>query len=148
MILGGDFNCTDSDNDRNHLEPHGPSRRRMLELIISNELCDIWRNLHNNIRQYTWAHVRENHIALARLDRFYCYNFQSQCFKSCHVCPVGFSDHSMVITSVYINSIRNKSVYWHFNCAHVEDFNFKNCFIYIFIFWGQNGNYKKKISVH
>lgn len=135
LIIGGDFNCTVNDIDRNHLEPHCASRRRLSQLIVSNELCDIWRNLNSNIRPYTWTHVRENHIALARLDRFYCYKFQFQCFKSCHICPVGFSDHSMVIISVFINSIRNKSAYWHFNCAFVEDFHFRNCFRFFWEKW-------------
>ncbi len=28
LFLGGDFNCTESNCDRNHIEPHMPSRKR------------------------------------------------------------------------------------------------------------------------
>jgi len=44
LILGGDLNCTTDDIDRNHLEPHSASRSRLLQLIESNKLCDVWRN--------------------------------------------------------------------------------------------------------
>ncbi len=44
LILGGDFNCTEQLLDRNHVEPHMPSRRRLIQLMISNEIADIWRN--------------------------------------------------------------------------------------------------------
>ncbi len=44
LILGGDFNCTEQLLDRNHVEPHMPSRRRLIQLMSSNEIADIWRN--------------------------------------------------------------------------------------------------------
>lgn len=43
MILGGDFNCTAACVDRNHIEPHGPSKKCLINLIESNSLCDVWR---------------------------------------------------------------------------------------------------------
>lgn len=32
FILGGDFNCTESNLDRNHVEPHVPSSQRLVQL--------------------------------------------------------------------------------------------------------------------
>ncbi len=71
LFLGGDFNCTVSNLDRNHVEPHLPSRNRLTQLVKAHELCDVWRSFNGTQRQYTWTHVRDSVISLARLDRFY-----------------------------------------------------------------------------
>ncbi len=43
LFLGGDFNCTVSNCDRNHIEPHMPSRKRLIQIINKHELSDVWR---------------------------------------------------------------------------------------------------------
>ncbi len=126
--MGGDINCTSNDLDRNHIEPHMASKNKLLNMIKTLQLCDVWR-------QYTWAHVKENCISLARLDLFYCFKHQKQCFKSCYICPVGFSDHSMVVACVFINSVKIKSAYWHFNSALLEDAHFCKCFSFFWLGW-------------
>lgn len=101
LFLGGDFNCVEQNIDRNHIEPHMPSRKRLCEIIERNDLCDVWRNLNGNSRQYTWAHAHENLLSLARLDRFYSFRHHHNVFKSCIINPVGFSDHSLIICCVF-----------------------------------------------
>lgn len=59
LFLSGDFNCVEQNIDRNHIEPHMPSRKRLCEIIERNDLCDVWKNLNGNLRQYTWAHAHE-----------------------------------------------------------------------------------------
>lgn len=84
LFLGGDFNCTENYVlDRNHIEPHAASAHAMCELVETYDLCDIWRELNNDVRQYTWAHTRENVISLARIDRFYCYKHHFNIVKKC-----------------------------------------------------------------
>lgn len=89
LFLGGDFNSTVSDLDRNHAEPHMASRRSLMRLVETHELCDVWRNLNGANRQYTWAHARDNTLSLARLDRLYCFKHhscvQNVFYKSCGV---------------------------------------------------------------
>ncbi|KAI4881394.1 hypothetical protein NFI96_008701 [Prochilodus magdalenae] len=51
------------------MEPHPASRRRLCELVEANELCDVWRTLHAEQRQYTWTHFKDCMLSLARLDR-------------------------------------------------------------------------------
>ena len=78
LILGGDFNCTVDDLDRNHLKPNLQSMSFFFIIIATYELSDVWRSKHGNCRQYSWSHARDNYITLARLDRFYCFdNLQS-----------------------------------------------------------------------
>lgn len=88
LIVGGNVNCTVDDLDRNYVEPTAQSRK-----ILKHLLSDACVSKHDNTRQYSQAHTRGNYISLARLDRFYCFEHHLQIFKSCFLCPVGFSDH-------------------------------------------------------
>lgn len=132
LLVGGDFNCTTLDIDRNHVEPHMTSRKRMIEIMETHDLEDIWRNLHGSQRQYTWAHSRNGYVSLARLDRFYGFKHQFNFFKKCTIVPVGFSDHSLVSCFFSFCGVKPKSAYWHFNTALLEDNGFRDTFIY---FW-------------
>ncbi len=106
LFLGGDFNCVESNIDRNHVEPHMPSRKRLIQMIEVNYLCDAWKSLNGNIKQYTWAHAHDNILSLARLDRFYYFQHHLSIFKNCFITPIGFSDHSLVIGTVTLNSVK------------------------------------------
>jgi len=58
LFLCGDFNCTENDKlDRNHLEPHIASQKALTQLTRAFDLCDVWRIVHHNHRQYTWAQI-------------------------------------------------------------------------------------------
>ncbi len=81
LFLGGDFNCTVSNCDRNHIEPHMPSRKRLIQIINKHELSDVWRFFHEDKKQYTWAHARDNVLSLARLDRFYVFKHHAGILK-------------------------------------------------------------------
>lgn len=143
LFLGGDFNCVEKNVDRNHVEPHMPSRVLLTQTVEANELCDVWRLLNRNVRQYTWAHARDNLLSLARLDRFYSFRHHCSIFKSCVIHPVGFSDHSLVICKVFLNSISPKSAYWHFNTVLLSDCHFKDVFK---MFWESYKNERANFS--
>jgi len=144
IFVGGDFNCTTNDKmDRNHREPHPASQYAMRKIIEEHDLCDVWRTLYKEQRQYTWVQTRENYISMARLDRLYCFKNQLNVIKKCEILPCGFSDHSLVICSVFITNIKPKSAYWHFNTSLLQDNFFKDVFIY---FWKQFSSRKKDFS--
>lgn len=128
LFIGGDFNCTEQDIDRNHVEPHMLSRSIIRQCMQTHDLSDVWRNFHNGQKQYTWTHVRSNMISLARLDRVYCFKHHLNMFKSCDITPVSFSDHSLVVCSVFLNSVKPKSAYWHFNTTLTHDKDFRDVF--------------------
>ncbi len=44
-----------------------PSRKRLIQMIEANDLCDAWRSLNGNIKQYTWAHARDNILSLSKI---------------------------------------------------------------------------------
>ena len=103
LFMGGDFNCTENEIlDPNYAEPHPVSQHALRQLVSSCDLVDVWRRMHTGCRQYTWSHVRENRISLARLDRFYVFKHRIGVVKMCKILPVGFTDHSMVLCNVFI----------------------------------------------
>ncbi len=126
LLGGGILNCTESLLDRNHVEPHMPSQKRLIQLLKTHEIVDVWRNFHGIQRQYTWAHAYDNLISLARLDRFYCFKHQLNLFRSVSICPVGLSDHSLLQCAVSRSFIKPKSAYWHFNSNLLCDKHFKD----------------------
>lgn len=54
LVLGGDFNCVERNIDRNHVEPHMASHRKLVQMIEVNELCDVWRNFRHLSFFYKW----------------------------------------------------------------------------------------------
>ena len=143
--MGGDFNCTVNEIlDRNHAEPHPVSQHALRQLVSSHGLVDVWRRMHTSCRQYTWSHVRENRISLARLDSLYVFKHRICVIKMCKILPVGFTDHSLVLCNVFIRNIWPKSTYWHFNSVLTVDKSFKEALSY---FWNDFRQKKKSLSV-
>lgn len=110
LLLGGDFNCTELVIDRNHVEPHMPSRKRLIEIIKSHDLSALWRNIHLKQKQYTWVHSYNNMLSMARLDRFYTFKHQINFFRNCLILPVGFSDHTTVLCSFFVSANRQECI--------------------------------------
>ncbi len=85
LFIGGDFNCTENDNiDRNHKEPHMESQCVLRQIIKEHDLYDIWRVLNKIQRQYTWTQVREYHVTMVRLDRWYCFKHHFNTIVLCN----------------------------------------------------------------
>lgn len=114
--------------DRNHVEPHMQSRKRLFQLIKSNSIIHVSGNFHGTQRQYTWAHAHDNQISLARLDRFYVFKHQLSMFRECMIITVCVSDHSLVRCVMTNSYIKAKSAYWHFNNNLLCDFSFRGVF--------------------
>lgn len=135
VFLGGDFNCTENESlDRNHAEPHPVCQCALRQLVSSHDLVDVWRRMHTSSRQFTWSHVRDNRISLARLDRFDCFQHHFNIFKTCRILPVGFRDHSLLLGGVFISKILPRSAYWHFNSDLTLDQSFREALAF-FLDW-------------
>ena len=133
LVIGGDFNCTVNPIlDRNHSEPHAASQKQLKKSIETHELSDVWRNFNSNTRQYTWLHSRDGLLSMSRLDRFYCFKHHLSIFRSSEIMPVGFTDHQLVECCIFINNVKCRSAYWHFNTALLSDNGFSKAFT---VFW-------------
>jgi len=73
LILRGDWNNTvDFTMDRYHTEPDYESPAFFKKnILIQNDLLDVWRERNVKVKQYTWIKVSQERISAARLDRFY-----------------------------------------------------------------------------
>lgn len=43
-----------------------PSRKRLIEIINSNDLGDTWRTFHSDQKQHTWVHSHNNVFLLIK----------------------------------------------------------------------------------
>ncbi len=69
---------------------------------------------------------------MARLDRWYCFKHHFNTIKGCTILPVAFSDHCLVKCDIFINNVKSKSAYWHFNTNLLSDNSFCDTFKF---FW-------------
>lgn len=72
-------------------------------MIEANALCEVWRHFNGNLKQYTWAHTRDNILSLARLERSYreqLFKHYLSIFKNCFVIQAGFPDRSLDIRTI------------------------------------------------
>ncbi|KAK7921820.1 hypothetical protein WMY93_008722 [Mugilogobius chulae] len=55
IIVGGDWNSTIHQYDRNSVEPHPNAASLLTSVVRENDLIDTWRQCHSTVRQYTWV---------------------------------------------------------------------------------------------
>ncbi len=140
VVIDGDWNCTiNLTIDRNTEEPHIQSSSALSNLIKEFQLLDMWRIKHPYDRQYTWIKTF-NRVTAARLDRFYVSKYFNSRVIECCICPVGFSDHHLIIMKMTMSNAPRKSAYWHFNVKLLQDTVFCDNFVF---FWD---NWKKQKS--
>ena len=128
IVIGGDFNCTENPvEDRlcTSTEHRPKVSKALSEAVNALSLCDVWRRLHPDQKQYTWSRAnssRASGFSRARLDRFYCPLSSLPSVVSCKISPCSLSDHSAVTLQINIASTRTGgSAYWHFNNSLLLD---------------------------
>ena len=69
-IIGGDFNCIDSELDRLNSTSNLSADKKLLQALQSDFcLCDVWRKLNPRGISFTW--MNSGKTQASRLDRFY-----------------------------------------------------------------------------
>ena len=138
LILGGDFNCIDSELDRLHIKSAFSTDKRCLSALKS-DFCrvDIFRKRNPKAISFTWSD--KDFSQASRLDRFFISSFLifSLCFISflifsllhsvrgnkCFPCPL--SDHDFVDLFLSpVNVSFHGSGVWKFNCSLLSDDDF------------------------
>ena len=88
------------------------------------DLCDVFRELHQNKKQFTWK--RRNPVKQARLDFFLVSTSISDIVKKCDINISYRSDHSTIELHLLLNNfIRGKGI-WKFNNSLLENPNYLN----------------------
>lgn len=126
ILCAGDFNVVLGPLDyQGTKERHSNvnASNMLLALIEEFNLCDIWRNFHQNVKQYS-RHQKTPKV-LSRLDFILVSdNFITNCLQS-KIIPGIQSDHSAVILKFKgMHPVRGKS-FWKLNCQYLHnDSNF------------------------
>ena len=126
LILGGDFNCIDSELDRLHIKSDFSADKRCL-LALKSDFClvDVFRKQNPKALSFTWSN--KDFSQASRLDRFYISSslLQSVRGNKCFPCPL--SDHDFVDLFISpANVSLHGSGVWKFNCSLLSDNDFIN----------------------
>ena len=122
LIVGGDFNAVlgplDYQGTRHHHSNINVSKTISL-LMEEFDLCDIWRNFHPNLRQYT-RHQRIPKV-LSRLDFILVSeNLVPNCLNS-KIFPGIQSDHSIVSLQFNDGQPQKGPGFWKLNCHFLHN---------------------------
>ena len=113
--------------------------KALTEAVNALFLCDVWRRLHPNQRQYTWSRVnpsRASGYSRARLDRFYVSLGYIPSVQSCNISSCCLSDHSAVNLKLKVNHTHsNGSAYWHFNNHLLSDETYTSTIRHFWVNW-------------
>ena len=122
LIVGGDFNAVLGPLDYQGGRPHHSNVKSsdMISILMDEfNLCDIWRNFHPNLRQYT-RHQRSPKV-LSRLDFILVSdNLVSNCLKS-KILPGIQSDHSIVTLQFNDGQPIKGPGFWKLNCNFLRN---------------------------
>uniref|UniRef100_A0A1A8UJ98 Reverse transcriptase domain-containing protein n=1 Tax=Nothobranchius furzeri TaxID=105023 RepID=A0A1A8UJ98_NOTFU len=130
LILGGDFNFwMNSLTDR--LSTAGTQRNWQSTNIVKQYmsdygLCDAWRSLHPNRREYTFfSHVHHSH---SRLDYFLVSSSLLADISDTEIHPIVVSDHAPVSLTLVNKKTIPPSKNWRFNTSLLKDEGFIDFF--------------------
>ncbi len=128
-ITAGDFNCVlDNELDKCGGRPehaHKKSQRFLNIWLEEDDLVDIWRQMHPNIRRYTYHQMRPTKI-FSRLDFFLiplglCGYVDKTDIKA------GFcTDHSLITLCLSLQDNPRGPGFWKFNCSLLHDTEYVN----------------------
>ena len=126
LILGGNFNCIDSDLDCLNIKSDLSANKRCL-LALTSDFClvDIFRKKTPQAIFFTWSN--KDFSQASRLDRFYICSslLQSVRGNKCFPCPL--SDHDFIDLFIsQVNVSLHGSGVWKFNCSLLSDDDFIN----------------------
>ena len=124
LILGGDFNCIDSDLDRLKIKSDFSADKRCL-LALKSDFClvHIFRKKNLKAISFTWS--SKDFSQASRLDRFYISFSLLQSFRGnkCFPCPLSDHDFADLFISPVNVSLHGSGV-WKFNCSLLSDDDF------------------------
>ena len=118
IILGGDFNCYESDLDK--LGGNVSVAKYLSDFRAAFRLVDVWRKRHRRKSEMTWFNA-DLSIG-SRLDKFFLSPDLLGSVVSCDISPFCFSDHDYVNLSLGPSGLlpRGPGI-WNFNNSFLND---------------------------
>lgn len=126
IIVGGDWNCyLDKNLDtRNYASSASRpnSRKKILEIMSTYELYDVFREMYPEERKYTWR--RFNSVKQSRLDYFLVSEALLNDIYDVCIDPGYRSDHSFVVLSLNKECLVRDRPFWKFNNGLLKDMDY------------------------
>ena len=127
-IIGGDFNVTLShelDNLNYVNSCNNNARRKLNNLIESNNFLDPYRLLNGEKREYTWTKWgRTQH---ARLDYFLISDSLTPYIRNFFMLPKIKSDHNPIILCIDFDKFKHGKGLWNFDTKLLKDPDYIKC---------------------
>ena len=123
FIIGGDFNTvldTNLDKKNGRIDTHKLARQKIIDIIETHDLADIWRDKHPGLKQYTW-HSSHKPPILCRLDYFLLSKSIANTVIFCEHKTSFKSDHSIVTLSIDSNVYNRGPGYFKLNNSLLLD---------------------------
>ena len=133
LIIGGDWNLvldfTLDYYNYKHFN-NAKAQEQVENLMINLDLLDIWREIHPEMRRYTWR--RNTPLQQSRLDFFLISDLLSTYVTEADIKPGYRTDHSMITLTLTLGKLetRNKLL-WKFNNSLLKDKLFANEINYV-----------------
>ena len=90
-------------------------------------MCDIWREIHRNKKQFSWHSLHEP--VGSRLDRVYLPTQWILVVNKTQIQPFSWSDHDLVVTDFQLpKTYKREKGYWKLNETLLSDENYMNAF--------------------
>ena len=128
LIIGGDWNLvldfTLDYYNYKHFN-NAKAQEQVKNLMINLDLLDIWREIHPEMRRYTWR--RNTPLQQSRLDFFLISDLLSTYVTEADIKSGYRTDHSMITLTLTLGKLetRNKLL-WKFNNSLLKDKLFAN----------------------
>ena len=130
-IVGGDFNETLKQIDRkgSFSNIHSQSVNSFKTLIKSNKLSDNWRNMNENVQQFTWR--RKDKSQASRIDFILIGEDFKSLVESCKIKPaiIKSTDHQCVFLKFRTGLAEKGNGYWKINNSILEDKDYQKVII-------------------
>ena len=127
VFFVGDWNLVlDQDKDTKFYRNIGNPRARkaVLNAIENENLVDVWRAQHENVRQFTWR--KTNPAKFSRLDFFLVSSDLLSFIASSDILSGYRTDHSLVTLTLKKPAFCNRRLFWKFNNSLLNDEVFIN----------------------
>lgn len=122
IILCGDWNVALEPriDTFNYSHVNNPQAREQIkQLMRDSNLVDIWRNVNENKRRYTWQ--QNTPEKKARLDFFLVTENVVNYTQSIKILPGYRTDHSMITLDLHLCNVKSGRGYWKFNGSLLKD---------------------------
>ena len=115
IIMGGDFNSTEKNAIDRHNRATDISSSAYIALKENQNLCDIWRSMHPNKRQFTYREI-------SRLDKFLVSETISNYIQTSNIFHGGVSsDHKCINLKITLEASKKGPGRWKMNTSILQD---------------------------